>query len=125
MTDANQVRDSTGKVLNPGQNDPNHWQSYHSTSGVIKAEESGKVVVLTDIVLHGHTAAQTNAGNIRNKDGSGALLMYIGFYGIGTITKTFREGLEGAAYDGSNAGDLYWTEGGDPTVLFTGYMRDA
>jgi len=38
-----------------------------------------------------------------------------------------REGLEGDAYDGSNAGDLYLgsVAGANPRITITGYMKDA
>lgn len=126
MTDANQVRDSKGKVLNPGQNDSEHWQTVRlASSAEIKAEESGKVVVLTDFVGSGG-AATAGLCNVRKKDASGTIIFsFRAANALHDAFGSFREGIEGDAYDGAGAGSLYCQISGNIVVTFTGYMRDA
>jgi len=100
-----------------------HWQNYLTASGVIKTEESGKVVVLTDVVVS-FEADQSHL-TLQKGGAAGSVIMVIRGQAYTTKTLSFREGLEGDGWDGSNAGDLYFTEGGIAYATFTGYMRDA
>ena len=100
-----------------------HWQTHLLAAGVIKAEENGKIVVMTDffgaevggllnLLIRQGGAAGTIIGGLVNPDSTALVL-------------SMREGLEGAAYDGSGAGNLHLTGTGISRVTFTGYMRDA
>jgi len=123
MTDAKQVRDSKGKVLNPGQNDSEHWQIRLAAGGVIQAEAFGKVVVLTDYIFD---PIDAGSFHIREKDGSGTILVTGRCPAASHSSHSFREGIEGAAYNGSNAGDLYFEFlAGGGAATFTGYMKNA
>lgn len=101
-----------------------HWQSYLTADGIIKGEESGKIVVLTDIIAI--NGGEKVSFYIRQGTVTGTIIGNIYHAQTYAFRHTFRQGLEGAAYDGSNGGDLYFdlllagTE-----AIFTGYMRDA
>lgn len=92
---------------------------------MIKAEETGKIVVLTDIIFNGESATAVECF-IRQGGAAGTIIGHLTNRGNYKEEMSFREGLEGAAYDGSNGGDLYVTfTGGTRTFTVTGYMRDA
>lgn len=118
--------DESDKAKMVQDNKDSHWQKdLMSASGVIKAEESGKVVVITDVIVSNHNNG-LSYGYIKYKDNSGTQIC--SFISSSRYSEhfTFREGIEGNAYDGSNAGDLYWNDAsGDLRVTFMGYMKDA
>lgn len=127
MTNADQIRNSSGDLINPAvqeqQNQQDtHWQKYLTASGTLKAEESGKIVVLTDVI--GYCSAGTLSAFVREKDAAGALRLPIYNIQNSAYIATLRQGIQGAAYDGSNAGDLYCVVVLCTGLMFTGYMKE-
>jgi hypothetical protein len=106
------------------ENRSTHWQTFLTGNGTIKAEESGKVVVLTDLVMG---AGANHQGWVRKGGAAGSIIVSARGLANEQNFITWREGIEGDAYDGSNAGDLYLGNvvGANFSATFTGYMRDA
>jgi len=152
MTDITKVRDSSDAIINPAKEDGNlatikddlalmkadidtirlkqnqlqqdtHWQILMTDSGEIQAEATGKIVIITDIV--GMDGTANLQANIRKKDASGTILLYLRALQNTPFIASFREGLEGDSHDGAGAGSFYFVkEAGTPGVTITGYMRD-
>lgn len=129
LSEVTHLLDTDGRKINPATEEnqfqqDTHWEKRLTASGVLKAEESGKKVVLTDIIAINGAGAVSFY--IREKNASGAIRLNVYHNQNYTFDHTFRQGLEGAAYDGSNAGDLYFdllvagTE-----ITCTGYMKEA
>lgn len=127
MTTDTQIRDSAGVKINPAIKENQYdlstfWQTYLTDTATIKAEESGKVIVCTDIIVTGWSSTILNYGDIRQGGAAGTIISYIlsnrDMYVWGGLA-----GFRGAAYDGSGGGNLYWTKlGGDIRILFSGFM---
>ena len=105
------------------ENHSRHWQNETSTSEIIKAEENGKIVVLTDFVIR---ASGGGAGvfQIYKKDTGGSRMISFEIQAGTTVVHSFREGLEGDVFDGSNAGDIFMNvTSGSVRGFFSGYMK--
>jgi len=132
LTNVTQMRNSTGVLINPAKlenqfQQDTHWQTRVGTAdATIKAEQAGKVVVLTDILAFGTVAS--GQFYIRQGDVTGTIIAYIviNFVKDTMFSHSFREGLEGAAYDGSGGGNLFFDQlTANVHATFTGYMREA
>lgn len=122
-----QLRDSTGAKIDPAvkekQNQQDtHWEFHSTSSGVGKAEVNGQVVIVTDIIV---TSVGANGYGIIKRGGSaGAQIFILRCLQNSGEGHSFREGLEAAAFDGSNGGDIY-VQVSNANVTVVGYTRDA
>jgi len=104
-----------------------YWDKRLAASGTLKAEASGKIVVLTDLILGETVGTDPIVLYIKKGTSGGTNIIGIPILAGDNFAHVFRQGLEGNAYDGSNAGDLYIgvTGSGTATIFASGYMRDA
>jgi len=115
--------DDSDRAKAAQENRSTHWQIYMTGSGEIRAEEEGKIAVITDII-----GVQYNASldyQVREKDASGSILHRVYHTQNTVLPISLREGIEGASHDGAGAGSLYLVGTAISYVTITGYMRDA
>lgn len=115
--------DDSDRAKTAQANRSTHWEKVLTAAGQIKAEENGKIVVLTDFV--GSEVGAILSLLVREKNASGTIKLGLTHPDSTSLVLSFREGIEGASYDGSGAGDLYLSGTGISRVFLSGYMKDA